>query len=37
MDVVANQKIFIQNDNFAGGGTVTSPAGGVEFIVIRRK
>jgi len=37
IDVVANQKIFIQTDNFAGGGTVTSPAGGVEFIVIRRK
>ena len=37
IDVVANQKIFIQNDNFANGGTVTSPAGGVEFIVIRRK
>ena len=37
MDVVANQKIYIQNEDFAGGGTVTSPAGGVEFIVIRRK
>jgi hypothetical protein len=37
IDVVANQKIFIQSDDFAGGGTVTSPAGGVEFIVIRRK
>ena len=37
IDVVANQKIFIQSDDFANGGTVTSPAGGVEFIVIRRK
>ena len=37
IDVVANQKIFIQSDDFAGSGTVTSPAGGVEFIVIRRK
>ena len=37
MDVVANQKIYIQNEDFAGDGTVTSPAGGVEFIVIRRK
>ena len=37
IDVVANQKIFIQSDDFANSGTVTSPAGGVEFIVIRRK
>ena len=37
IDVVANQKIFIQTDNFTGGGIITSPAGGVEFIVIRRK
>lgn len=37
IDVVANQKIYIQSFKFAGNGTVTSPAGGVEFIVIRRK
>ena len=37
IDVVANQKIYIQRDDFANSGTVTSPAGGVEFIVIRRK
>lgn len=37
IDVVANEKIYIQSDDFANSGTVTSPAGGVEFIVIRRK
>lgn len=33
--VTAGQPIQIQHDNFAGGGTVTSPANGVEFIVQR--
>lgn len=35
--VVAGQPIQIQHDNFAGGGTTTSPEDGVEFTVQRIK
>ena len=37
INVVAGQPIQIEHDNFAGGGTVTSPANGVEFTIQRTR